>query len=69
VFFFCEIDIMHLVWLCFEPTKWLTLWSQLLLVKSPVTQLLKNFPTLYGIWRFITAFTGACHWLCFEHLV
>jgi hypothetical protein len=21
VFFFCEIDIMHLVWLCFEPTK------------------------------------------------
>jgi hypothetical protein len=25
-------------------------------------QLLKNFPTLYGTWRFITMFTRALHW-------
>jgi hypothetical protein len=43
-------------------TKVLTSWSWALLEKPPVTQLLKNFPTFYGIRRFITVFTGALHW-------
>jgi hypothetical protein len=32
-----------------------------LLEKSPVVQLLKNFPEFYGTRRFITAFTRALH--------
>jgi hypothetical protein len=28
----------------------------------PIMQLLKNFPAIYGIWRFITIFTRALHW-------
>jgi hypothetical protein len=28
----------------------------------PVLQLLKNFPTFYGTWRFISMFTRALHW-------
>jgi hypothetical protein len=36
-------------------------WSRAQLEKPPVAQLLKNFPTFYGIliWRLITAFTRA----------
>jgi hypothetical protein len=28
----------------------------------PIVQLLKNFPTFYGIRKFITVFTRALHW-------
>jgi hypothetical protein len=37
----------------------LTPWSWDLLEKPPAVQLLKNFPTFYGIRRFITVFTRA----------
>jgi hypothetical protein len=30
--------------------------------EAPVVQLLKNFPTFHGSWRFITVFTRAIHW-------
>jgi hypothetical protein len=30
--------------------------------EAPLVQLLNNFPTLYGPWRFITVFTRAIHW-------
>jgi hypothetical protein len=40
----------------------LTSWSWTLLEKTPIMQLLKNFPAIYGIQRFITMFTGALHW-------
>jgi hypothetical protein len=40
----------------------LTSCSWALLEKLPVTQLLKNFQTLYGTQRFITVFTRALHW-------
>jgi hypothetical protein len=39
-----------------------TLWSRVLLKKLTVTQLIKKFPTLYRIWRFITVFTRAYKW-------
>jgi predicted transcriptional regulator len=32
-------------------------WSQALLEKLPIVQLLENFPAFYGTRRFITAFT------------
>jgi hypothetical protein len=38
-------------------TNQLTPWSRVLLEKVPVTQLLDNFPTFYGIRRFIIVFT------------
>jgi hypothetical protein len=41
----------------------LTPWSKVLLEKLTGSQLVKKFPALYGTWRFITAFTSACH-LC-----
>jgi hypothetical protein len=37
-----------------------TPWSQVLLEKPPVAQLLKNFPIFYGTRRFITV-TGRGH--------
>jgi hypothetical protein len=40
----------------------LTPWSRVLLEKLIVTQLVKKFATLYGIWTSITVFTRACHW-------
>jgi hypothetical protein len=36
--------------------------SWALLEKPPIVHLLKNFPALYGIQTFITAFTRALHW-------
>ena len=39
----------------------LTLWSTDLLEKLTGSQLVKKFLTFYGSWRFITAFTNACH--------
>jgi hypothetical protein len=36
--------------------------SRVFLQKLTVTQLLKIFPTVYGIWRFITVFTTTHHW-------
>ena len=38
----------------------LTSWSRVLLEKLTRLQLIKKFPTIYGSWRFITAFTSAC---------
>jgi hypothetical protein len=32
-------------------------WRWALLEKPPILPILKNFPTFYGIWRFITVFT------------
>jgi hypothetical protein len=37
-----------------------TYWT-ILRETSPVVQLLKNLPTLYGTWRFVTVFTRALH--------
>jgi hypothetical protein len=39
----------------------LTPYSTVLLEKLTVSQLVKKFPTFYGTWRFITAFTRAHH--------
>jgi len=39
----------------------LTPWSRVLLEKLTGFQLVRKFPTFYGIWRFITAFKSACH--------
>ena len=36
-------------------------WSRVLLVKLTGFQLIKKFPTYYGSWRFITAFTSTRH--------
>ena len=45
-----------------QPTPYfLTPWSRVLLEKLTGFQLVKKFPTFYGTWRFITAFTSACH--------
>jgi hypothetical protein len=44
-----------------QPNK-VTTWSTVLLERPPVAQLLKEFPTFYGIVRFITMFTRALHW-------
>jgi hypothetical protein len=30
--------------------------------KLIITQLLRKYPAFYGTQRFITVFTGACHW-------
>jgi hypothetical protein len=37
-------------------------WSWALLEKPPIVQLLKNFPAVYGIQRFITVITRALLW-------
>ena len=42
-------------------TYLLTPWSRVLLEKVTGFQLVKKFPTFHGTWRFITAFTSACH--------
>jgi hypothetical protein len=39
----------------------ITIWSWVL-EKSPIVQLLKNYPTFYEPERFITVFTTAVHW-------
>jgi hypothetical protein len=39
----------------------LTQWSRVHLEKLTGLQLVKNFPTFYGTWRFITTFTSAHH--------
>jgi hypothetical protein len=46
---------------CWILTYSLTPWSRVLLEKLTSFQLVKKFPTFYGIRRFITAFTSACH--------
>jgi hypothetical protein len=40
----------------------LTPWTQVLLEKPAVAQLLKNFPIFYRTRSFITMFTTARHW-------
>ena len=39
----------------------LTPWRRVLLEKLTGLQLVKKFPTFYGTWRFITAYTRVCH--------
>jgi hypothetical protein len=39
----------------------LTPWSRLLLEKLISSQIVGKFPVSHGTWRFITAFTSACH--------
>ena len=43
------------------PLTLLTPCSRVLLDKITGSQKVKKFPALYGIWKFITAFTSACH--------
>jgi hypothetical protein len=50
----CDLQIQHIT-----LTHW---WSRVLLEKSPIVQLLKNFPAFYGTRRLITVFTRALHW-------
>jgi hypothetical protein len=42
-------------------SKTKTSWNYVRLEKPPVTQLLKNFPELYGTQMYITVFTTALH--------
>jgi hypothetical protein len=42
-------------------TNQLTLWSWVLLEKLTVDQLVKEFQSFYGTWRFITVYTTAPH--------
>jgi hypothetical protein len=37
-------------------------WSWALIEKPPIVQLLKNFPSFYGTWRFIIVFKRALPW-------
>jgi hypothetical protein len=46
---------------CHGNTYSLTPWSRVLVENLTGLQLAKNFPAFYGIRRFITAFTSACH--------
>jgi len=39
-----------------EPTPYTRVLDKLI-----VSQLVKEFPTFYGTWHFITVFTRACH--------
>ena len=52
---------MHNQVTTFVNTYLLTPWSRVLLEKLIGFQLVKNFPTFYGTWRFITAFTSVRH--------
>jgi hypothetical protein len=62
---------MHIMLLLQNHTQWqistsqirafIHSWSQALLEKPPVVQLLKNFLAFYGTQRFITLFTRALH--------
>jgi hypothetical protein len=57
VVFYCKTYLMSNVLL----TYLLTPWSRVLLEKLTGLQLVKKFPTFYGVLRFITAFTSALH--------
>jgi len=46
---------------CSRPNHLLTPWNKVLLEKLTGSQLVKKFSALYGMWRFITAFTLARH--------
>jgi len=66
---FYYIDYLNIIRLKIVPTICtvylliysLTQWSRVLLEKLIVSELVKKFPAFYGTWRFITAFTNACH--------
>ena len=53
-------ELVKLIVVCYIKNL-LTPWCRVLLEKLTSLQLVKKFPTLYGIRRFITAFTSACH--------
>jgi hypothetical protein len=46
---------------CKKHGPLLTPWSTILLEKLTILQLVKKFPTFYGTWRFISAFTSPRH--------
>jgi hypothetical protein len=46
----------------YTQNTWLIPQSRVILEKLTVAQLIKKFPTFYGIQRFITVFTRARHW-------
>ena len=54
----CMNQIIHITCLL---TYLLTPSRRVLLEKLTSFQLVKKFPAFYGTWRFITAFTSACH--------
>jgi len=43
-------------------TMFITLWSRNLLEQATVTKLARKFLAFYGMLRFISVFTKACHW-------
>ena len=58
VFMTCTQTTVH-IGLTF--TYFLTPWSRVLLEKLTGSQIVKKIPAFYVTWRFITAFTSACH--------
>ena len=52
---------MHSIHLTYLLTYLLCPWSKVLLEKLTGSQPVKKFPTFYGTWRFITAFTSVHH--------
>jgi len=55
------INIFIAVQTSLKITCLLTPCSRVLLEKLTNSQLVNKFPAFYGTWRFITAFTSACH--------
>jgi len=45
-----------------HETNYFTPWIRVHLEKLQVAQLVKEFPAVCGMWRFITTFTGAFYW-------
>jgi hypothetical protein len=59
---FYSVALFHPSGVQISPSAPCSRTSWALLEKPPVVQLLKDFPTFYGTWRFITVFTRALHW-------
>jgi hypothetical protein len=47
---------------CFTWLMQLTVWCILLFWKLRLPEVIKKFPTFYGMWKFITLFTRNHHW-------
>jgi len=69
---FCLCIIVYIIYKHYDYSKHffgkihvvtylLTPWNRVLLERLTGSQLVKKFPTFYGIGRFITAFTSVCH--------
>jgi hypothetical protein len=57
----CDCRATSVVPLAFHQWCQLSPWSRVL-EKIIVTQLVRNFPAIYGTWRFIAMFKRARHW-------